>query len=230
MRSAAIGAFLCDRPVELGQFVSASTMVTHTDPRALVGARAVAQIAAWAVRDCLTERPPLADFLGAVESAGDEDAEWKSLVKSMGHAYQEGMSVPEFAGSLGLGQGVSGYVYHTVPVVLYAWYVHFGDFRRTVEAVLDCGGDADTTGAIAGALAGAVVGEEGIPSEWVRRLWEWPRSTRVLRQIADRLAGCASGENVRGPVRYFWPAVLPRNVLFLGVVLAHGFRRLLPPY
>jgi ADP-ribosyl-[dinitrogen reductase] hydrolase len=74
------------------------------------------------------------------------------------------------------------------------------------------------------------VGEEGIPSEWICRLWDWPRTRRVLREIADRLAECASGENVRGPVRYFWPGVLPRNILFLVVVLAHGFRRLLPPY
>jgi len=31
-------------------------------------------------------------------------------------------------------------------------------------------------------------------------------------------------------VRYFWPAVLPRNLLFLIVVLLHGLRRLAPPY
>jgi hypothetical protein len=28
----------------------------------------------------------------------------------------------------------------------------------------------------------------------------------------------------------FWPGLLPRNLLFLAAVLAHGFRRLLPPY
>jgi len=33
-----------------------------------------------------------------------------------------------------------------------------------------------------------------------------------------------------GPVRYFWLAVLPRNLLFLIAVLRHGFRRLAPPY
>jgi ADP-ribosyl-[dinitrogen reductase] hydrolase len=33
-----------------------------------------------------------------------------------------------------------------------------------------------------------------------------------------------------GAVRYCWPAVLPRNLLFLTVVLVHGFRRLAPPY
>jgi len=32
------------------------------------------------------------------------------------------------------------------------------------------------------------------------------------------------------PVRYFWPGIAVRNLFFLAVVLAHGFRRLAPPY
>jgi ADP-ribosyl-[dinitrogen reductase] hydrolase len=32
------------------------------------------------------------------------------------------------------------------------------------------GGDADTTGAIAGAVAGAYYGPEAIPARWLRRL------------------------------------------------------------
>ena len=55
----------------------------------------------------------------------------------------------DFAASLGLTNGVTGYIYHTVPVAVYAWLRHYGDFRVTLEAVLDCGGDTDTVGAIA---------------------------------------------------------------------------------
>jgi hypothetical protein len=32
------------------------------------------------------------------------------------------------------------------------------------------------------------------------------------------------------PLFLFWPGVIPRNMLFLLIVLLHGFRRLLPPY
>lgn len=32
------------------------------------------------------------------------------------------------------------------------------------------------------------------------------------------------------PVPLFWPGLLLRNLIFLVIVLAHGFRRLLPPY
>lgn len=33
-----------------------------------------------------------------------------------------------------------------------------------------------------------------------------------------------------GPLPLFWPGVIPRNLLFFVLVLAHALRRLLPPY
>ena len=125
---------------------------------------------------------------------------------------------------------MTGYVYHTVPVAVYAWLRHYGDFRSTVEAVLECGGDTDTVGAIAGALAGATVGGSGIPGPWSDGIADWPRSVPLLSRVADRLSRQRPGGPPVGPVPYCWPAVLPRNLLFLAVVLFHGFRRLAPPY
>jgi ADP-ribosyl-[dinitrogen reductase] hydrolase len=136
----------------------------------------------------------------------------------------------KLAESLGLARGVSGYIYHTVPVVAYAWFRHCGDFRQTLTTVLDCGGDTDTTGAIVGALAGATVGEAGIPAEWRAGIADWPRSLRLLRTLADRLEAVITTGQAGAPVRYFWAAIPLRNLIFLLIVLAHGFRRLLPPY
>lgn len=107
---------------------------------------------------------------------------------------------------------------------------HFGDFEKTLTKVLNCGGDTDTSGAIAGALAGAVVGERGIPTEWVQGIFEWPRGPKLLREIADPLAEESQQPIGGSPVRYFWPGVVLRNAVFLVVVLLHGLRRLLPPY
>lgn len=44
------------------------------------------------------------------------------------------------------------------------------DFRSGVEEVVRLGGDADTNGAVAGALLGARLGVGGIPPEWLRDL------------------------------------------------------------
>jgi ADP-ribosyl-[dinitrogen reductase] hydrolase len=161
---------------------------------------------------------------------GADNAEWRAQVAALEVALRQNHSVEEFAARLGLEKGVTGYIFHTVPVAVYAWQRHFGDYRATLNAVLSCGGDTDTTGAIAGALAGASVGEKGIPVDWLQGVREWPRSLRVMRVLADRLAEAGETQMPRAPVTYFWPGLMVRNALFLLVVLLHGFRRLAPPY
>jgi ADP-ribosyl-[dinitrogen reductase] hydrolase len=63
----------------------------------------------------------------------------------------------------------TGYVVDTLQTVL---HFLFGtrSFEECLVAVVNQGGDADTTGAIAGAIAGAYHGLEGIPGRWLRRL------------------------------------------------------------
>ena len=230
IRSAPIGAFFADSPDRIDGIVEASTRLTHSDPRALTGAKAVAYLTAWIMRDRLVARPELDDVLTFLDRAGNGDDEWTAVIQSIAAAHHQGLSVGQFAQSLGLIDGVTGYMYHTVPVAIYAWYQHYGCFEDTVSAVLDCGGDTDTVGAIARALAGAVVGEQGIPGDWLNGIHDWPRGIGVFRAVADRLAERSQQHQAGSPVSYFWPGVVPRNLFFLVVVLLHGFRRLAPPY
>jgi ADP-ribosyl-[dinitrogen reductase] hydrolase len=55
------------------------------------------------------------------------------------------------------------------------------DFRSAVLTAANLGGDADTTAAIAGQLAGAIYGVSGIPEEWLERL--------AWREKIENLAG-----------------------------------------
>ncbi len=232
MRSAILGAFFAEEPEKMEVFVRASTRLTHTDPRAQTGAMAVAALTAWEVRHGSQQSPSGEELSGLLRPlAKVEDEEWPRIVAATVDSNAKGLTVAEFADLLGLGRsGVSGYMYHTVPVAIYAWIRHYGDFRSTVESVIACGGDTDTSAAIAGALSGAVVGITGIPHEWVAGLADWPISTGFLRTAAEQLAERNAGRKVLEPIRYFRPVVIPRNILFLSIVLIHGFRRLLPPY
>jgi ADP-ribosyl-[dinitrogen reductase] hydrolase len=89
----------------------------------------------------------------------------------------------------------SGWVRHTLESAV--WGLRTTDsFEEAVVQVVNLGGDADTAGAVAGALAGAAYGLEAIPVRWRRVLrGEWPlRSGREwgeieLVELADRLAG-----------------------------------------
>ncbi len=230
MRSAILGGYFHDDPEALKAFVRASTEITHTDPKALIGALAVARLAGWAVEHDANHRPDIEEVGDLLMQSANDEPQWSRLVCEIKRAVLAELPVSEFAARMGLEGGVTGYIYHTVPVAAYAWWRHYGDFRSTLESVLDCGGDTDTVGAIAGALAGATVGVEGIPQAWRDGIVDWPRSMTLLERVADRLARQRKEGRPLGPVPYFWPGVLPRNLLFLAVVLAHGFRRLAPPY
>jgi len=68
-----------------------------------------------------------------------------------------------YAKRIGLEKGISGYMYHTVPMVIHAWLSFKGDFRRSIIEMIECGGDTDTTAAILGSILGANVKEAGSP-------------------------------------------------------------------
>ena len=63
----------------------------------------------------------------------------------------------------------SGYVAETLRTVLHFLFTT-RSFEECVVAVVNQGGDADTTGAIAGAIAGAYYGPDEIPRRWLKRL------------------------------------------------------------
>lgn len=229
MRSPILGAVLGGDAERLRAYTEASTRITHTDPKALVGAAALAEAAAWAVgREPEASFDPEAVFPRLAAVAGDP--EWQSLIETMRRAHEAGDSVADYAASLGLSRGVTGYMYHSAPVALYAWMRHWGDYRATIEAVVSLGGDTDSVAAFAGALAGACVGEAGIPEAWLTGIADAPRGVPLLRALADRLAEAVATGASPGPLSYGWLALPLRNALFLGTVLVHGFRRLAPPY
>jgi ADP-ribosylglycohydrolase len=235
MRAAIFGILPNHR--QRAAFVAAATRLTHTDPKALMGALAVANLAALTLQKQEAGPPSRAEVLRILrEPEFDDsanlpppDAEWLLRVEQMEAAWREDCSVLDFAERLGCAKGVGGYVYQTVPVAIYAWFRHFGDFRAAVTAVVECGGDTDTVAAIVGALAGAN-GLARIPPDWIAGICDLPINLARLRDVAARLERLVACGEFPGHVASFWPLTLPRNLFFLCVVLCHGFRRLLPPY
>lgn len=226
MRAPVLGACLGDTEL-LRRVVRVSTRITHTDPKAEEGALAAALAAQRGAEEGAGLRPEaFLDDLRA-ELQGEE---LRAALDQIGEHLARGANPSEFAAALGQERGVSGYINHTMPAVLFCWLRSPMDFRGALSDLIRLGGDADTTGAILGGIAGASVGSEGIPSEWVGEIGEWPRSVPWLRRLAERLHQTYSGEGRPGPLPVFWPAIPLRNLLFLSVVLGHGFRRLFPPY
>ena len=233
MRAALLGACLGDTPA-LREHLRLSTRITHTDPRAEEGALLVALAAARAAGDDPVSDPEeaLAELQRGADVAGDE---LRAALAALAEHLRRGAEPIELAAHLGLQDGVTGYVNHTVPMSLYCWLRWPADFRAALEAVVGLGGDTDTTGAIVGGIAGAAVGADAIPQEWLGGLIEWPRSIGWMRRLASRLsflhpeAGTLSA-GAAGALPLFWPVLPVRNLVFTMVVIAHGLRRTLPPY
>ena len=229
MRSAILAACAWKNPHALGELVRISTRITHTDPRAEEGALAVALAARAAL-----EHGGQLDSDKALAAIRDNVAgkELSDALESVQRLVREKADAPALTQMLGIRHGVSGYINQTVPVALFCWARWPGDFRTGIETVIGLGGDTDTTAAITGALIGGTAGVGAIPAEWIDGMMERPRSVKWLRRLANALtrAATSNDEKTWSAVPLFWPGLLPRNLLFLLVVLLHGFRRQLPPY
>jgi ADP-ribosylglycohydrolase len=63
----------------------------------------------------------------------------------------------------------TGYVIHTLHASLWC-LLTTGSFQECVLKAVNLGGDTDTTGCVAGGLAGVASGLHSIPNQWVRQL------------------------------------------------------------
>jgi ADP-ribosyl-[dinitrogen reductase] hydrolase len=170
MRCAPLAIAFQDDADALSTISHQSSSITHYDPRCRYGC----EILNHTIAGYLQGRDdPLATSLDRVDDAPEE------LVSAL-------TPVPDDldAGEL----ETNGYVVTTLQTALY--HALAADTARDaiVEAV-NMGGDADTIGAITGAVAGARFGSESLPEEWVATLRE--TNEDVLARLADGLAELA---------------------------------------
>lgn len=221
MRAAVLGAMAGkDDEVLLRPLCAVSTRLTHTDPRA---ERAAFIVAVAAARICHSNGPvDPAEFVNwlAEFAAREGDIELVSIVEHMKQGLDAGATVEEFTGLLGYSAGVPGYAYASTPVAVYAWLVLQRHPAAAVEAVIDVGGDTDSTAAVVGALCGAGSPSGCWPAGWVERIVDRPLSVDVLNQTAVAAVNVGGvGRSVFG-WRYFL-----RNVGFAGWVVVLVIRR-----
>jgi poly(ADP-ribose) glycohydrolase ARH3 len=85
-----------------------------------------------------------------------------------------------------LGNGVLAE--EAVPLALFSFLRWAPDFEAVVTNAVLAGGDTDTIAAMSGALCGALVGEDAIPSSWLRRLEHEHAGPSHTRALADATA------------------------------------------
>lgn len=159
-------AIAFDHDRELLRTVSReSSRITHADPRCQYGCAALNLVvsALLAGRDDPISR--------ALELLDDAPAEILDVLRTV----PDGVAADDLSNS--------GYVVHTLEAGLY----HGLTAETAEDAIANAvamGGDADTIGAVAGAVAGARFGASGLPDSWVAALDERDE----LRALAGTLA------------------------------------------
>lgn len=228
MRSPILGVFAEDVP-QLSELVRITTRITHTDPKAEMGAFAIALAAHLAKSGRLIEPQ---EYLSQLREhlPSDGSAEFLTLMERSIKYAENGRDTKDLASDMGLVKGVGGYVYHCVPVAVHCWLSHQTDFRAAMETIISCGGDADTNAAMVGGIIGASSVDDSIPAEWINSLVLYPMSFDSIGKLAQQLNHTRESGEVGAPRSPLWVSTFARNVFFLTVVLFHGFRRLFPPY
>jgi ADP-ribosyl-[dinitrogen reductase] hydrolase len=216
MRAPLIGLWFADNREKRESFIRASTTITHRDLRAMEAALIIAEATAMAG----TANQGTDEILNRLERHVVSEEMRIRFAKLREHLAAR-QSVRAFADSFSRKPGfVSGFAPDTAAVAIYAWLLHRSDFTATVESVIRAGGDTDTVAFVAGAIAGAEVGIDGLNQSWLATLTDWPLSVDYLNHITES----GNGNFPR------WPLLIIRNMAFLVIVLTHGFRRLFPPY
>ncbi|OEF99111.1 hypothetical protein BHF71_02265 [Vulcanibacillus modesticaldus] len=76
----------------------------------------------------------------------------------------------------------TGYVVDSLIAAIVA-FLSYDNFEEILIEIVNIGGDADTTGAIAGGLAGTFYGYQSIPKRWLKKLSDKNKLEKVVSQL-----------------------------------------------
>ncbi len=176
MRIAPAALCAAGDPALAAHLARRSAVVTHTHPLAVDGAAVQAVAVATALAHSSKGNIDPFAFLTEVRAVADQEllAQRLDLVALL----LEDGDVANEDGKLGTGIEA----HEAVPAAIYCFLCHPDSFRDTIRLAIGLGGDTDTIAAMAGAIAGACLGERAIPVSWVDRTQAAP----AMRHLADR--------------------------------------------
>jgi ADP-ribosylglycohydrolase len=173
MRIAPVAVRYANDEAALARAAQASARVTHAHPLAVDAA--VSQ--AVAIAAALGDEPPLDAALAAATTP-----ELKGRLSAAGELFGARPQPAEVGAALG--NRSTGH--ESVPCAIYA-AAAYESAEEAITFAIRCGGETDTIGAMAGAVAGARTGASAIPSEWLDALEEGPKGRSHMERLADRL-------------------------------------------
>ncbi|HEX4946114.1 MAG TPA: ADP-ribosylglycohydrolase family protein [Blastocatellia bacterium] len=174
MRIAPLAFFLAPQDTAARQIIRDVSRITHHHEEAYAGALAVVAAIRAALEGTWTGKQNLMELVIEVlpdTSVRDRLSEFAKLDLPIADAAQR--------------FGNSGYVVESVPLAIYgAQQVENLGFAMMLKTLIAAGGDTDTIASMAGQIAGALLGQQDLPNEWLARL----PGRDLIEQITLRLS------------------------------------------
>jgi ADP-ribosylglycohydrolase len=198
MRTAPVGLFLHRDPEALFTAADQIARITHRDTRSRAGAAAISSAIAHLVAG--GDPSPQAVLKPAAALAARLHQDFADLILQLGNHLDdpEEEAVEWFTttgftdGKTNGWEGITPYIIPTVLGSLYAFLKHPQDYKTAIQFVISCGGDVDTTAAIAGALSGSHLGLSALP-DLAKKVTDRGRNNYDdLVKLADRLFDLAT--------------------------------------
>ncbi len=196
MRAAPIGLFFFDNPQMLIRAAHDQGRITHRDPRCSAGAVAISGAVALALQGNKIEAgsfiPTLADWTNTIDPRFASELRkligWVSMPpeEAVTHISNAGFD-PDYVDDEEW-KGMSAYVISSVLWSLYAFLRTPDDYWETICTAVSAGGDTDTTAAMAGAISGAFLGIDAIPSRMTSYLTD--RGTWKFNDLVELAHRC----------------------------------------
>jgi len=172
MRTSVIGLWDFHDRNKIRANAEAVCKITHFDPRCVGSCVAVSVL----INELVKGRKPDEELLGEVQSLAKE---YDDRIEPFFEAALNSNDI----GTLALDQEQSmGYTLKTLSAGIWA-LTHASSFEDGITQVIHQGGDADTNGAVAGALLGARDGMSTIPVRWIEELRRREDLNRVSRKL-----------------------------------------------
>jgi poly(ADP-ribose) glycohydrolase ARH3 len=177
MRIAPIGVFYHNNLIKLREVAYKSSQITHAHRLGKEGAALQAYAIAQAVSLGQQEALEQASFLAKLISYTSEETYREKLnrIGALLACQDRGRVITE------LGNGVEAF--NSVPTAIYCFLSHPRSFAQAVLYAISLGGDTDTIAAMTGAISGAYLGLDSIPSRWKDKL----ENREYIQELAEKL-------------------------------------------
>lgn len=186
MRVAPVGLLYYNKPEELRKVAELSSLITHAH---LLGKEA-AVLQAYAVALAIKLDPEqgfdVFSFLDKLKRFLFPEAKiFQEKLEAIRKLLKEKPNEDKVIEIL----GNDSRSFQSVPTAIYSFLANKDSFKEAVIYVVNLGGDADTIGAMTGAIAGAFHGYEKIPEEWLASLDNAGKGRNYVIALGKKLFG-----------------------------------------